>query len=251
MAQGVLGGIMKNRTTLLGYGGLFMAVLSMGSQAEAYTNLNMGLSLNSGSAFGAPMFGYGGAAGSFGALNGCMNQGGFIGGPGGFGGGGLMGGNLGLPPPPRLIPPHLQGGGYFGGGMMGSPYLPGGSPCMNFCQPTYAYAQPPMMGPVQGGPMLGGGGGMMMASAGGSASSSSGSNVSSISGHGTTVIDLRPKVEDNTGDIIWAAALGIGMQAPNVYPFAGERGTPTNFGNFFYQEGNRDWSLQGRPHASP
>jgi len=234
---------MKTNTLLLGqilrYCGVFGGALLLGSE-------NMGLSLNSGSALAAPMFGYGGAGGSFGALNGCFGPGGYMGG-GYAGGGGFGGAYASLPPPPRLIPPHLQGGGYFGGGMVGSPYLAQPGNCAMYCQPTHAYGQSQFMGPVQGGPSLMANAGM----AGAASGSASGSNVYSISGSGTTVIDMRPRVEDNTGDIIWAAALGIGMQAPNVYPYAGERGAPTNFGPFLYNEGDRDWTLQPRPHAAP
>ncbi|MEO5668733.1 MAG: hypothetical protein ABIR96_11795 [Bdellovibrionota bacterium] len=230
---------MKNNSMridqLLRYCAFFGGALLAGSQAHAQSNLNMGLSINSGNAYGSPMFGYGGAAGSFGSLNSCMGSGGSLGGGGSY-----------LPPPPTIIPPHLQGGGYYGGGMVGSPYRVANTGCSTYCEPTFPYGQAQFQGAVQGGPQI-------MNSGVGVANGGavSGSNVYSISGGGTTVIDMRDRVEDNSGDIIWAAALGMGMQAPNVYPYVGDRGSPTNFGNFFYQEGNRDWTLQPRPHAGP
>lgn len=233
----------NNLSQLLGYYALLGGVLIAGSQAEAYTNMNMGLNINSGGGYGYgnQMFGYGGGAGSFGALNGCVGAGGYLGGYA----------NAGLPPPPRLIPPHLQGGGFMGGGMAGSPYMNGGG-CTTYCQPIYPYAQAGMnmnMMPQQG--MMASNQGYLTGQQGYANGGSSGSNVYSIAGGGTTVIDMRTKVEDNTGDVIWAAALGMGMQAPNVYPYAGDRNGPSNFGPFFYNEGDRLWNLQERPHAGP
>jgi hypothetical protein len=241
---------------LLGFYAVLAGLSLATSPARAFNQVNMGLNFQYSKGnpqwTGAPMFGYGGAAGSFGALNGCFGPGGFMGGGMGMGMGGAGFGST-LPALPPLIPPHMQGGGFLGGGggFGGSPYLPGNSACAMYCQPTYAYGAPQLMGPVQGGPMIGGGlmagGGMI----GGSGAASAGSNVYSISGHGTTVIDMRKKNEDNSGEVIWAAALGMGMQAPNVFPFVGPRNGYTNLGPFFYQEGPRDWTLQPRPHAAP
>lgn len=239
----------SNLSQLLGFYALLGGALVAGPQAEAYTNMNMGLNINSGGGYygGAPMFGYGGGAGSFGALQGCFGQ------PNGLGGYA----NAGLPPPPALIPPHLQGGGYWGHGMAGSPYLQNGGGCTTYCQPTYPYAQAGMnlnMASQHG--LLASNQGYLTGQQGyaqnsGGSSGGSGSNVYSIAGGGTTVIDMRTKVEDNTGDVIWAAALGMGMQAPNIYPYTGDRNGPSNFGPFFYNEGDRAWNLQERPHAGP
>jgi hypothetical protein len=230
---------------LLGYYAVLGGISMMGADALAYTNFNMGMSLNTGSALGAPIFPYGGAMGSMNALGGCFGSAGYL------GGSGMLGGGMNLPPPPSMIiPPHLQGGGFLGGGMPGSPFLPSPGGCTTYCQPTYPYAMNQGLMMNQG--TLAAQGGPLVASAGGGMSAAGGqaSNVVSVAAGGTTIIDMRPRVEDNTGDVVWAAALGIGMQAPNVYPFVGDRGSPTNFGPFFYQEGDRDWMLQQRPHAS-
>lgn len=229
---------------LLGYYAVLGACFISHQEARAFSNFNMGLSLNYGNGggyAGGPMFGYGAGAGSFGALNGCF---GGAGGLGGFGGGGFM--NNGIPPLPVIVPPHLQGGGYMGAGMGGSPYLHAGmgmgmGQCQTFCQPTMAYAQPQgqIMGSMQA-PAV---------ASRGVAASGSASGVYSIGAGGTTVIDMRTTEVDNTGEIIWAAALGMGMQAPNSYPVMIPRNNRTTLDPFYYQEGLRDSDLQPRPHA--
>ncbi len=152
---------------LLGYSAIWgLCLLAGAPEARALNNLSMGLSLNynrGNPAFvGAPVFGYGAAAGSFGALNGCFGPGGYLG--GGFGGGGF---GPALPPLPRLVPPHLMGGGHWGAGMPGMPYLPPTAGCALYCAPTYAYGAPQMMGPVQGGPLIGGGAAVSAGASGG------------------------------------------------------------------------------------
>ena len=167
-----------------------------------------------------------------------------------------------LPPLPPLIPPHqLYGGGGLGAGMGG--FMPGGPGmggfphmgpvgCATFCGPAMAYGPPPMMGPVAGGPVFAHGGGGMVAGGGGGFSAS-GSGVYHISGGGTTVIDMRSRNEwekNDTADIVWGAAMGLGMQTTNVFPFVGPRGAYTNL-EFFYNQGPRPYDFQPRPHAAP
>jgi len=306
-----LGGTMKKFNTLqkylLGLGTL-MGLMATVDSAMA-SDWGIGLSLNYSNRdsrhgyphyYGNSMFGYGGAANSWGAINGCFNGGGggYIGGGGGlvgsryprpvmpapmprpmpmpmpgpivgggFNGGGHMGGGF-----PPLIPPHAGGGpvfgqvggGFHGGGGFAPPMPrpmhmqpPGG--CQTICGGGFvpaAYGPPPMMGPVAGGPYIQGGGGFHHGGGGGGrmiASANVNSGYSYYGGMGgTTIIDMRSKnaweVED-TADIMWSTALGLGMTTTNVFPFTGPRNGYTNL-NLMYNTGDRDTYLQPRPHAA-
>ena len=203
----------------------------------------------------------------------------FIGHGRGGGGGGYVGRmpQPRIPPMPPLIPPHAGGGPIFGqngGGYHGRPVpMPGpGYPmprgpiwsgqasggCQTICGGGVpaAYGPPPYMGPVAGGPMMHGhGGGHGMAHGGGRqiASSGGGANIYSIYGGGTTVIDMRSKNAwevNDTADIMWSTALGLGMTTTNVFPFTGPRNSYTRL-NLMYRDGDRDTYLQPRPHAAP
>lgn len=269
-----LGGNMKKHSTLLGQllgiSVLLGAVLTSSPAQANNFGLSLGLNYNSGgNGYGhypPPMFGYGAAGGSFGA---CAGAGGYLGGMGGGGfGGGFAAPSMpmmpSLPPLPPLIPPHMQagmGGGFGGGlGMGGAPYCYCGGGGGMYQGPMQAYGPPPMMGPVAGGPYMGGGfgggggGGGGYAGGGGMVSGGGGgAGAYQISGGGTTIIDMRATNEwekSDTADIVWGAAIGMGMQTTNVFPFTGPRNAYTNL-DFFYNQGPRPYDFQPRPHAAP
>jgi hypothetical protein len=98
-----------------------------------------------------------------------------------------------------------------------------------------------------------GGGGFVAGGGGGMVAAGGGSGVFHIQGGGTTVIDMRSRNEwekDDTADIVWGAALGLGMQTTNVFPFTGPRNAYTSL-DFFYNQGPRPYHFQPRPHAAP
>ena len=285
-----LGGTMKKLNTLqkylLGLGTL-MALIATVQTAEAS---NFGLSLNYSNGYGRQayypgnsMFGYGAAANSLGAINGCFGHAG----GGGFNNGGGFGlagarypgypGPIGVPqlsrpniaPFPPLIPPHAGGGPIFGqtgGGFLGGGLHGGGgsggfiaspspSGCQTICGGGYApaaYGPAPYTGAVAGGPSLQGGGYYQQGGNRTVASANLNSGYSVLGGGGTTIIDMRSRkaweVED-TADIMWSTALGLGMTTTNVFPFTGPRNGYTNL-NLLYNTGDRDTLLQARPHAA-
>lgn len=242
---------MKNKSTVLSKALGISTLLGLSfltTTAESNSNFSMGLGININKGNGGygyyppPMFGYGAASSSMAA---CAGLGGYLGGVGGGMGGPMPMPSLShLPPLPPLIPPHMQGGGLMGGGAMGgAPYLPANG-CVMYCQPMMAYGPQVPMGPVPGGPMMDGGGGYVDSGSGGGG----GANIYQLSGNGTTIIDMRQK--SDTAEVVWGAAIGMGMQTTNVFPFVGPRGSYTNF-DFMYGQGPRPYDLQPRPHAAP
>lgn len=180
----------------------------------------------------------------------------------GFGGPGLGGPGFGPqmmgPPPlpasrpigrnPVLLPPNL---------MLQNSLQPMVYPNMQASYPNYPWpnyvgpgnvcgggcgaglVQQPIY-PVPGGPMLDSG---MYARQGAS------DGIMSVDGGSTVIIDARSRNEwekDDTASIVFAAGIGMGMQATNVYPFMGQRHTyvpdPT-----FYNMGDRIYGYEARP----
>lgn len=181
-----------------------------------------------------------------------MGGGGFpgMGGPGfygnGMGGGGFPG--MGSPPiamrpvapPAPIVPPHIAMANQNWGpnwGSMPGPYMPGPAYGQN-CVPCGMGMAPVMMGPVPGGPAFAGGGQYEMGRGGGS-------------GAGVIVIGGGNEWEKNdTADILWSTAIGMGLQATNVYPVAVPRQQPTYIQPTWWG-GDRSTDLIPRPHVGP
>ncbi len=130
-----------------------------------------------------------------------------------------------LPPPAPMLPPHLAmpnmgwGPGF---NSFPGPIVSGGA-----CNPCGGgYMQQPI-GPVPGGPAMyqsGMGLGYGPGGAGG---------------------------WDDTSSIVWATALGLGMQTSNVYPLAIPRYDPTIIPPTWFGLGPRPSSITNRPHTDP
>jgi hypothetical protein len=215
----------------------------MQDNRQSSLSIGLGFNYNSGGApvfGGAPMFGWGNAGYSMGAIGGCFPA---IGG-GGFGGGGFMppphfgggfGGGIGMappafppmPPPRPIVPPHVALGNQPWGGAWGfnrGPMIPGPMFGAN-CVPCGAGIMPMPMGPVAGGPMIGGGG--YQFGRGGA-------------GFGGGVFDDRMEWErSDYGDIAMATAFGLSMQTTNVYPVAFPRTQPI-YGPTWFNTGDRE-----------
>ena len=213
-----------------------LVVLAMGTNSALANNTNfslgLGFSYSKGNgqgyypAYGMPIYGYGAGANSFGAIGVCANslysQGYHSNGL--FGPGAMM--PMApvapmmpmLPPPAPLIPPHVALGGY-GMGMVQQSCIPCGAGMI--AQPIYS---------VPGGPVV--------------------SQASSFNAASSGIIDLGPKNEwekNDTADIVWAAALGMGMQATNVQPVAFPRQSPTLIDPTWFNTGNREVGFTPRP----
>jgi hypothetical protein len=240
-----------------------VALLSLvgGVSQAGLDHLSIGLSYNRGGHGYPPIIPFGSGAGSFGAIGGlcggylqapalppfggiggvcglvCTNGGGggfFPGGGGPWGGGG---GGFGpsfpvlppmpaLPPPPQALPPHLAmpnlgwGPGF---GSMPGPIVSGGPciPCVAGVGGVAGIGGAGVIGAVPGGPYIGGG------------------------------YYARNEWEKNdTADIVFATAIGLGMQTTNVMPLAVPRFGPTIVPGWF-QTGPRPSSLVPRPHVGP
>lgn len=146
-----------------------------------------------------------------------------------------------VPPPPPMIPPHIamqnQGWGpgwasYPGPMMPGPGFGPNCLPC------SLGMNGAGGIGPVPGGPAFANGG-IYETGRGG------------WSGSGVVYVGSRNEWEkSDTADIVWGTAVGLGMQATNVYPVAVPRQQPTFIGPMWYG-GDRDTNLIPRPHVAP
>lgn len=283
---GEKGKTMSRYWTIASFGLAVLVAMASVDSARAQTTIgaSLGLSFTKGVPYGGYPYGYGYGGGAFGGYGmPCggvsMPYAGNYGMGGGFGGGGFgmpFGGMTApaIPPlsaPMPYIPPHLAqgnlgwGGGY--GSLPGPGFVPGGAGC-GACMA--GYPQMPIS-PVAGGPALAGScgglwgtcganggiglpGGIMGGggiAAGGGAIQGGASGV--FSANGTTVIDMRSRNAweiPDTGEIVWATALGLGMQATNVYPVAIPRYQPTYFGTpSLYSTGGREYDFYARPHT--
>jgi len=162
-------------------------------------------------------------------------------GPGQFGPGGMMPPFAAAPiaPPAPIVPPHLamqnQGWGP-GWGSYPGPVMPGPAWGSN-CSPCGMGIPPVMPGPVMGGPVMDGG--VYTTGRGGS------------SGSGIVMIGSQNEWEKNdTADILWSTAIGIGLQASNVYPVAIPRQQPSYVPPMWWG-GDRETGLYPRPHVGP
>ncbi len=230
-------------------------------QSQSSFSLGLGFNYNNGGgAFGAPMFGFGNAGYSMGAIGGACfpaglacagavgcggwGNGGWMPGPGGFGpgiGGGMMPPPVvmprpalpPLPPPAPMVPPHIAMGNQPWGGGWGfhpGPAVPGPMWGAN-CVPCFAGIQPMPIGPVAGGPVMGGGMGYQMGRGG--------------FGMGGGFGDRLEWERSDTGDIVWGTAFGLGMQTTNVYPVAFPRNEPL-YGPSWFRTGDRESTFMDR-----
>lgn len=271
-----LGGSMKQFSLGFAIIAVSMSMFSLETRADTNWSLGVGFSIGSGGypryPVGGPGFGYGAGYGSFGAIGGvCTGMPAPIIAPPvgvcgipcvGGGGGGYFGPGRGIaspfpampalppiPPPAPILPPHLampmpMPG--FGGGFGGGPFPPGGPmiPGMNTgvnCVPCIIGMNPQIIGPVPGGPPMPfpgyGNAGFQGA----------------IGGAGPTIIrvgGINEWEKSDTADIVWAAGIGMGMQATNVYPAMMPRHAPTILPGW-HGLGPRDSSLIPRPHTAP
>jgi hypothetical protein len=232
--------------------------------ASSALSIGFGLSYGEGNGglyapmYGAPIYGYGGAA-NFGAIGGacqsllppcatgcsspCGGGGGF---PGVYGPGAMPPPVAQMPAPLPQIPPQLSVQGMmapitgpvgWGPGYASYPnpgLVPGtcGLPCQSGLVPM-------PVGPVPGGPMI-------MPRGGGNSRSVSSSSADIIVVGGTNEWE-----KNDTADIVWATAMGLGMQATNVYPVTCFRNSPTVIAPNFYSSGNRSLGFVERTHGTP
>jgi len=215
-------------------------------------------------AYGAPIYGYGAGAGNFGNIgsacqsvswvpvcnNGCGGGGGFnpgVYGPGAFGPGAYGPSPASIAPPMPLpsIPQNLSTQGMmnpivtppgWGAGNVSYPgpwAAPGN--CGNVCNSglapgnVYAVNSAPLTMP---GPFLNSG-------------FSSNASASGI----ITVGDTNEWEKNDTANIVWATAMGLGMQATNVYPVTCMRNSPTVIAPNFYSTGDRSLGFAPRSHS--
>lgn len=259
-----------------------MGLVLVAAPASAGTSFGFGLSYgeNNGGlyapAYGAPIYGYGGAASSFGAIGGaCQNVqlvpvcGGGCGGgvamnPGIYGPGAFPGPGVGLPGPgfpgpmpaslppipqnlsvqgmmsPVVAPPSPPGWGSGYASYPGPWAAPGNcSACGMGLSPQAVYAVNQPILPFPGGPMSSVG---LSAGVGYNSGSSSGI---------ITVGDRNEWEKDDTAGIVWATAMGLGMQATNVYPVTCMRNSPTVIAPSFYSTGDRSLGFVERAHSTP
>jgi hypothetical protein len=132
-----------------------------------------------------------------------------------------------LPPPPPVIPPHIA----LGNMNWGQPWnsyqqlaVPGYTTGSN-CVPCSIGMQPQPVYPVAGGPYVSG---------------------------GFEYSQVRNEWQKNdTADIVFATAIGLGMQTSNVYPVAVPRYDVTTPMPLMYGTDDRSSVLIPRPHVAP
>ncbi len=255
---------------MLGFG---VFLVASASASASSTSIGLGFNYSRGErgpsalytpAIGVPAFGYGAGAMSLGAIGGACGMiapacnTGCMGAP--MGPGMMMpGGGMPmplpqpvaqapilppLPAPAPVIAPHMMGG--WGGGYGAYPSAMAAPAVCGL--PCGAGLVPMSYGPVAGGPaMIGVGGGSGFSQG---ASSSGGD----IRVHNGSVIEVGGKNAweiNDSGDIAWSLAVGLGMQATNVYPITPPRYAPTTLAPSFYGYGDRDLGFIARPHGTP
>jgi hypothetical protein len=243
------------------FGGSLLFLVSF--SAEANWGVNLGFSYNSGRnhpSYGVP-YGYGAAGASIGAIGGacfpqppvsCQAIGGICGpGPAPGGGGGPIFAPpvasfpppmaAPMPPPAPVLPPHLalpNAGWGPGFASFPGPVMPGAGGWGANCVPCGLGMQPPMIGPVPGGPVVGGG----FLNSG----LASGYGMGMGLNFGASYAEHEWQKND-TASIIMATGIGMGMQATNVFPIAVPRHQPTFIAPGFYGDGSRNSALVPRP----